>query len=211
MRQRRPASLCHGPGAGEFPGVVRRHRNLHHGPTGKAGGGMIGDAGQISMFPPMTPTDRATYGNGVQQRPIVPGRAGNPHMEAIYLDRLLPLAGYDKIIVLFSGGKDSLACVLDLLERGVPREKIELWHHDIDGGHPTRRMDWPVTQAYVRAVAEYLGLTLRVSWRVNGFWGRCTALGQAGRSSMWSQKPERSRSADCQRGKPDPPNYGRKS
>ena len=98
-------------------------------------------------------------------------------MESIYLDHLLPLEEYNKIIVLFSGGKDSLACALDLLERGVPREKMELWHHDIDGGHPTRKMDWPVTQNYVRAVAEYLGITLRVSWRVNGFWGEVYRLG----------------------------------
>lgn len=43
-------------------------------------------------------------------------------MDRIYLPQLLPLEEYEKIIVLFSGGKDSLACVLDLLERGVPRE-----------------------------------------------------------------------------------------
>ena len=98
-------------------------------------------------------------------------------MDRIYLPQLLPLEEYEKIIVLFSGGKDSLACVLDLLERGVPRERIELWHHDIDGGHPDRKMDWPVTQAYVRAVSEYLGLVLRTSWRVNGFWGEVYRLG----------------------------------
>ena len=132
---------------------------------------------QLTLFQPPAPPARAVYGNGIGQAPALPGRRDSAHMESIYLDRLLLLEEYDKIIVLFSGGKDSLACVLDLLERGVPREKIELWHHDIDGGHPTRKMDWPVTQNYVRAVAEYLGITLRVSWRVNGFWGEVYRLG----------------------------------
>ena len=56
-----------------------------------------------------------------------------------------PIAGqYDKYIVAFSGGKDSTACFLHLLECGVPVEKIELWHHDIDGRGRTF-MDWEVT------------------------------------------------------------------
>ncbi len=132
---------------------------------------------QLTLFHPQPSPVRTVYGEGAGQTPAIPGRKDSAHMEAIYLDRLLSLEDYDKIIVLFSGGKDSLACVLDLLERGVPREKLELWHHDIDGGHPTRKMDWPVTQNYVQAVAEHLGIALRVSWRVNGFWGEVYRLG----------------------------------
>ena len=118
---------------------------------------------------------RSAYGNGIGQAPLIPGRKDTPHMESIYLDRLLPLENYDKIIVLFSGGKDSLASVLDLLERGVPRERIELWHHDIDGGHPTRKMDWPVTQNYVRA-------------------GRATAFAPRARRSDGTRTPSAGRS-----------------
>ena len=52
---------------------------------------------------------------------------------------------YDHVIVAFSGGKDSVACLLHLLDLGVPREKIELWHHDVDGREGSDLMDWPVT------------------------------------------------------------------
>lgn len=41
------------------------------------------------------------------------------------------MARYDAILVAFSGGKDSLACLLHLLDLGVDRSKIELWHHDV--------------------------------------------------------------------------------
>ena len=82
--------------------------------------------------------------------------------------QLLPLDQHDKILVAYSGGKDSLASLLDLLDRGVPREKIELHHHDIDGGGE-RLMDWPCTGAYVRATADALNIPLVTSWREGGF------------------------------------------
>lgn len=77
---------------------------------------------------------------------------------------------YDHIIVYFSGGKDSLACVLRLLELGVPRSKIELWHHDVDGCEGGKmRMDWPSTRAYCSAVATALNIPIYFSWRMGGF------------------------------------------
>lgn len=121
--------------------------------------------------------ERPVYGREVRFRPKVPGKRKNATDRKVYLPRLLPLEDYDLIIVLFSGGKDSLAAYLKLLEWGVPKEKIELWHHDIDGGHPDRCMDWPVTQAYVEAFAKAEGVRLRKSWRVNGFWGEVYRLG----------------------------------
>src|SRR4051794_15222545 len=89
---------------------------------------------------------------------------------------LLPLSEYYKIIVFYSGGKDSLAALLYLLELGVEPERIELWHQSIDGrprlfGGRPGLMDWPVTEGYVSATAEALALTLRWQWKEGGFEG----------------------------------------
>lgn len=89
---------------------------------------------------------------------------------------VLPLLAYDKVIVGFSGGKDSAACVLaiwdELVELGVdPRERIELWHHVVDGrpGVDPNQFDWPCTDAYCAAFALAFGLPLYRSWREGGF------------------------------------------
>lgn len=83
--------------------------------------------------------DAPIYGKGIKLKPRVDGRTDSEHFKKIYLPELLPLEEYDLIVVLISGGKDSVACYLKLLELGVPKERIEFWHHDIDGGHPSRR------------------------------------------------------------------------
>ena len=121
--------------------------------------------------------DTPVYGTGKRIKPRVEGRKDSKHFEEIYLEELLPLEEYDLIVVLFSGGKDSTACYYKLLELGVPKSKIELWHHDIDGGHPTRNMDWRCTQNYVRSFAEAEGVPLRVSYRINGFFGELYRIG----------------------------------
>jgi 3'-phosphoadenosine 5'-phosphosulfate sulfotransferase (PAPS reductase)/FAD synthetase len=75
------------------------------------------------------------------------------------------LSTYDDVIVAFSGGKDSVACVLALLDQGV---RPELWHHDIDGHGEDAFFDWPVTPAYCDAFAAAFGLPIYHSWRVGG-------------------------------------------
>lgn len=78
------------------------------------------------------------------------------------------LNSYHKIIVATSSGKDSTACILDLLEQGVDKKKMELWHHDIDG-REDNFMDWPVTSPYCQKFADALGIKLYYSWKVGGF------------------------------------------
>lgn len=84
------------------------------------------------------------------------------------MNAVCDLLSYDRIICTFSGGKDSLACLLHVLEAGYPRERIELWHHDIDGRNG-QFMDWPVTPHYCNAIAEHLGIPIYHSWREGGF------------------------------------------
>lgn len=91
-------------------------------------------------------------------------RENNITMEGMRMD----LDSYETIIVAFSGGKDSLACVLHLLDSGVPKNKIELWHHDVDG-KTANFMDWACTDDYCRKVAEALGVKIYYSWKVGGF------------------------------------------
>lgn len=75
---------------------------------------------------------------------------------------------YDKYIIAFSGGKDSISCFLHLLDQGIPTNKIELWHHDIDGKDQTF-MDWEVTPAYCKAFANAFGVEIFFSWKEGGF------------------------------------------
>lgn len=91
-----------------------------------------------------------------------PGQSdGRPALALPNLDQ------YERILVAFSGGKDSLACVFHLLDLGC-KEKIELHHHDVDG-EGERFMDWPCTRAYCREVARVLDLPIFFSFKEGGF------------------------------------------
>lgn len=78
-----------------------------------------------------------------------------------------PLA-YDRYVIAFSGGKDSLALLLHLLDLGVDRNRIELHHHLVDGREGSTLMDWPITEGYCDAIAKGFGIELSYSWREGG-------------------------------------------
>lgn len=79
-------------------------------------------------------------------------------------------ADYDTIIVAFSGGKDSTACFLHLLDQGVDMTKVELMHHLIDG-KSDNYMDWKVTDDYCQQFADAFNVPIYFSWREGGFRG----------------------------------------
>lgn len=97
------------------------------------------------------------------------------------------LSSYDVFLVTFSGGKDSLACFLHLLDLGVPRNKIELWHQDIDGQEGSTLMDWPCTQDYVRKVAQAFKVPVYYSWREGGFEREMLRKDAATARTIWEE------------------------
>ena len=77
---------------------------------------------------------------------------------------------YDYYLIMFSGGKDSTAAFLHLLDLGIPRQKIELWHQLVDGqGSPL--MDWECTADYCRKFAMAFNIPIFFSWKEDGFEG----------------------------------------
>lgn len=73
-----------------------------------------------------------------------------------------------KVIIAFSGGKDSIAMVLYcLFVLGVHRSRIELWHHEVDG-MGENLFDWKCTPSYCIAFAKAFGLKILFSYAKGG-------------------------------------------
>ena len=83
----------------------------------------------------------------------------------------IDLDGYDHIVLCMSGGKDSIACLLTLIDAGVDMDRVELWHHDVDGREGSTLMDWPFMADYNRKLAAAFGLPIYFSWLDGGFEG----------------------------------------
>lgn len=84
----------------------------------------------------------------------------------------IDLSSYTKILVMCSMGKDSIACFLRLLELGVPKSRIELWHHLVDGSPDERTfMDWMFMDSYFEQFAKAYGVEYYRSYLNGGFKG----------------------------------------
>lgn len=121
-------------------------------------------------------------------------------VESVTPEVLFDPFSFDSVLIMMSGGKDSIACLLQVLELGIPKERIEIWHHDIDG-EGGDFMDWPVTKAYVTALAKAFDLPVFFSWREGGFereMNRHNAL----TAPTWFETPDGLQSAGGVRGTP---------
>lgn len=59
---------------------------------------------------------------GFEQEPVA--KAVGTYFDAPNID----LGDYDRIVVAMSG-KDSIACLLALIEQGADMSRVEIWHH----------------------------------------------------------------------------------
>lgn len=106
---------------------------------------------------------------GFEPEPIA--QAVGTYFDAPTID----LSIYDNIIVCMSG-KDSLACLLTLIEQGVDLSRVEMWHHRVDGNEGSTLMDWTFNDSYMEKLAEAFNLPLYFSWLKGGIEGEMNKL-----------------------------------
>lgn len=81
----------------------------------------------------------------------------------------IDLASYDIILTALSGGKDSIASFLALIEAGADPAAMAVIHHHVDGLEGSTLMDWPSTPGYCEAFARHFNVPIIHSWRQGGF------------------------------------------
>lgn len=106
---------------------------------------------------------------GFEPEPIA--QAVGTYFDAPHID----LSIYDHIVVCMSG-KDSLACLLTLIEQGVDMSRVELSHHRVDGHEGSTLMDWAFNDSYMEKIAEAFNLPLFFSWLSGGIEGEMNKL-----------------------------------
>ena len=73
-----------------------------------------------------------------------------------------------KVLIAFSGGKDSVAMVLKCIyEWNIPPSQIKLYHHEVDG-KDEKLFDWPCTTSYCQSFAKALGVEILFSYSGGG-------------------------------------------
>jgi 3'-phosphoadenosine 5'-phosphosulfate sulfotransferase (PAPS reductase)/FAD synthetase len=100
-----------------------------------------------------------------------------PHEDNVY-----------KYPICCSGGKDSVALTLWAMAN-LPQHKLELVHHRIDG-IGDNFFDYPITDAYVSALAKHLGIPLYFSWLDGGIHGEMHRTNAARRPTFYETAEE---------------------
>lgn len=93
-----------------------------------------------------------------------------------------------KIIIAFSGGKDSVAMVLYCLyDLNIPPDRIQLHHHEVDG-HGDNLWDWKCTTSYCEAFAKHFNLELLYSYREGGITREIFRNSESGQDILYQQE-----------------------
>lgn len=101
---------------------------------------------------------------------VIELQPASPHVHHECPD--LDLSSYTKVIICMSGGKDSIASMLRIIEAGYPVAQMELWHHLVDGS-PSEPVfaDWSFMHDYCKQLSAAFNITLYSSWLEQGFKG----------------------------------------
>jgi len=104
----------------------------------------------------------------LHQAEVILGASSTNEQRKLLLDWILDPSQNVKVIIAFSGGKDSVAMVLRAIyEFKIPKHQIELWHHEVDG-MGENIWDWKCTPSYCKAFAKAMGVPILFSYADGG-------------------------------------------